>query len=1196
MPNTCPAGPYNPGNAFVSSVAGNIGKVRARVLVWDHDPFMARPHNHMGFTFNKQSGREAKSKQEDEKLEFAFDSMFLRPNYSPQNMFVCTDKLDPAGGSGQVFDYVSSSESGEISPATDYLPPSAGGSENKHKPQQFQHELWVHVGNLFKSRPTLHPSEYQKSISETDASTQLISDDNPSGTLRLSDIQSAVKFSMVKEEEKEKVTYWPYQMAKQSSNGQSPVHWTLHKYTKVWQGCDFHIHIKKYKRLDAGIDPCIVENDKGQTSFSPECYDQENDQFTEPDLVMPDLVMPEWPSYAYLMYVLPSGGPVDYVHKISNEAYSYAGPDDTDSEDYWEQFVTSEVNARQDFWWLYKPYLLIEIGWEHPEHNYFIELVRGRKPRFIHLGMEWDHPERLYNDEIYEDTKGWKYMRKARVLSTYEGATTDALFTGEEFRIAVRHHLGKLIITFQGYESQPWVIARKDVKKGKPRVKEAHACIVPNGFLRLHGGNMSAKINFGYTKYPESGEWIVDDIQADSKNAGDSNLYISLTTMGNIAGENNPTENVMQSHFGNDKKVGPTNMKPGIDCDAYYVKEYMKNQPNSSLNVYQKFKNQYRQVGRGFVQINNNKVPRHIVHGKEHKVILSNRGKQKKFKFGQNDQLADSYDYKDYSSSFDVTIKLRAGSTIMPAKDEEWNSIFGNTPYSFGNVLTPIVNQTRCIVTGGSKPTAGMPVLDITSLVTNLTDHWTAEEFSSLEHEATLKCYMPIGVPMGTPETTAGQDPYALATAQELWRLHDKTFYVTIAFWWDTGVGLRYAPGNDLNGPEPAYNDPVLTQMTGLAFGGEFERSANKLFMKIKVKDYMDALKKQYIFNSPFFDAVSDTLAIYELAKLAGFDDAPNVSDFYPSGTLPKIDRRPLRYLQKVLENPAQYDYYHNGKFSRTKYYSLPAAYADLANPAVRFQNGEAYDSCMKKLAQYAGKTVYFDQYGVLKYENTPAYEVAFSSPNSSFSVYEPVFRFVTSPHVNIPPTPDDGGGQYLSDGFIFDPSQHAAHLVYNVVRYGRAVEDAVNTIVITSASKNIFGADTLEESIGGYIVEGHTFMEQLWEPDTEGFFGFRKAFYQSNGVFGDLRGVRNALLHYARMKYPPTYVTFETYGVPGLKALDIVTLDNELFYITDISHEIDPKENKWWMTIQGEWFKPFRGDTNIFGEPDVDVIDPSSV
>jgi len=140
-----------------------------------------------------------------------------------------------------------------------------------------------------------------------------------------------------------------------------------------------------------------------------------------------------------------------------------------------------------------------------------------------------------------------------------------------------------------------------------------------------------------------------------------------------------------------------------------------------------------------------------------------------------------------------------------------------------------------------------------------------------------------------------------------------------------------------------------------------------------------------------------------------------------------------------------------------------------------------------------------------------------------------------------------------------------------------------VNQIVILTASNDL--VDEAGERIGGLIVEGYTFFEQIWNPESEGFLGYRKPFYQSNGIFGGVETVRNALAKYAKMKFPPAIMSFETYGVPGLKALDIITLDGNLFYITDIAHDIDPSTNRHWMNVSGEWLKPFTGTLGFLAE-----------
>ncbi len=1174
-----------------SAVPGNIGIVQAQVLVWDHDPFVARAMQNLSFPFNTKVATES-DPETTRKCEFIMESVSLNPIIEPTNMYVATIKktessdyltlqdsieyIDPCSttdcpeekptcvngvcygdndtipptvfddndvaslySASQIddFDFVGSIASGANSSVRNFLP---NGSD--YTATEFSSNLWVHVGSLFRNRPTMHPSEYNLAHTETEIYPLIISQQKSKTgfTWDMSDLQCAVKWDYYENKEKGENSFWPYMISKQTPNYKRPIHWTLQKYTKVWQGCDFVVHLKKGdKELDQGLDTFPTD----------------------------EVIDTEWNGYKYLMYHatrIPSDS--KWFPGISNEAYhNDAGNDDPEE---------NTKALRKEYWWQYKSYILIEIGWNHPDHNYIIEIVKGRKIRLIHLGKEWDHPLRLTPQAtgIYESTDGWAYLNKSRVIAEYEGVTADSILSAGDTYVAVRNYLGKLVITFKGYENNPWVITRRDrVRNSLNNDKEIVPCIVPHGYLRLHGGNISIKVNFNVLTYPKEGKLKYEKISCDTHAASSANLYMTFSHMGNIPKKR--SRNIRKMVYGNDPLVPPGD--PSYDCDASLVKEYIKNAPKE-IKIYDIFKNQYVLTGKGFIN------GAESVISKPHSLLISNSGTSLPFAFGRKEKYLQDDEEKDYSSQWNIIIHLLSGSVSIPAQPSNPFTI-ENTEYA--NVLNPIATQWRLMLTGGEKAVEGVvDPIDITQLVMEMSDKWSAEDYTMLTHEASLKCYLPVGTPVGLPGNV--EQINLSATAKKLYDLHKQAFYVTIKCWWDSGVGLKTAPNNLLSGWMPPEEDDTLIQMTGIAFGADIDKSVNKLIMNIKVKDYMDVFKKQFIYNSPFFDGVSDTLAVYELAKLAGFDDRPVEA----ADRTKLIDRRCLGFLQKVLDDLEGERYYYNGDTCVNRPYDLPSGFSNLASPAVRFNNGESYDAALKKIAQYAGKTVYFDRFGVLKYENNPAYEVAFASPKQVEDQYKPVYEFVTSPLNIIPQSPDDGGGVFLNNGFVFNSATDLPRLVWNTVKYGRAVEDCVNQIVIMTASKDIYG--TGENGVGGFIIEGHTFFDQIWDPESEGFLGFRKTFYQSNGIFGDLKGVRNAVLHYAKMRYPPSYASFETFGIPGIKALDIITLDKEFYYITDISHSIDPKENKWWMNVQVEWFKPLRADSDkFFGEPDVSTI-----
>lgn len=1176
-----------------SGIPGHIGIVKSKVEVWGHDPVYARPHQQLNWIFS-----ESTSKQLSEELssaQFQIGAVFLRPTFILHDMFVGTKnivgtELDEDGNSTPVFglDLVGAPASGVGTNAKSRLPggedyenngfrfvKTATGTSEKQlwNPRVgrdiFYHQLWMYVGSILRRGVPQHPSEYSLDLSELVAlrnlqqtSSQLCDFQNWS----IEDIQSAVKWNYTILEDNGVKVVSPVQITKPPEDSSISTHWTLEKFTPTWQGEDFIV--------------TIVKGDKRTTDIE--------------DTGQSDCVDTNWETYKYLLYN-PATPPDGWVNGISNEAYYIDTTKQTT-----QASSTSEKNVdpvRKEYWWRYKSYILIEIGVDHPTHNYFIELVKGRYPRFIHVGEEWDHPARLSSAGDTLDIEQFRFIKKSRVLGEFTSLKSDELFKKTDFRFSVRNHLGRFVITFEGYDDNPWVISRSDNDPAKFDFSKIFIpMIVPASRIRIHGGNISAAINWTPTEYLPSVTIPFTDRDADTKTSDSESendiLYMTFSHMGSSIKNTNDR---LRRRLFSDPRHGFGRI--GYDCDAKIVTEINKNK-YIDVNIYESFPNQYRKYGKGWIwegpsqQTDPNasledqvetlygqhNLKSGMVRGKEHRIKIKNlRTPDRVFAFGLNDDSNASYPYKDYVSLWDVGVELTAGTIELPRPYDNDIDIDPNVkPKIFENYITPIATSWRLVVLGGGKPIQdNVDPFDIAPLIVSMQDSWSAEGFTTINHEMQIRAMIPIGVPTGLEDHT-GSELHALG--QKLLKLHDKGFYVTISYWWENGVGGRDAIANRIKRREAPNESDLLIQMTGVVLSTTLEKSVNKLYMDIKVHDYMAILKNQLIFNSPFFDGVSDVEAVYELMKLCHFDDNRQASR--------GIDRRPLGYLQKVIQDSARIGdgkFIYNGEESRCRRYDLPGSYADLANPAVKFQNGETFESAIKKIAQLSSKIAYFDRWGVFRYENIPAIEAAFSSSNRN--EFRPVYQFTTTPFTvrSSGAGGDDGTGEISQERFVFDPRKHTAHLVYNVVTYSRSVEDCVNQIILLTASNDIKLADG--STTGGFIVEGYTFFEQIWNPDAEGFLGFRKPFYQSNGIFGGIEGVRNGLLHYAKMKYPPASIQFQTYGVPGLKALDIITLDDNLFYITEISHEIEANTNNWWMNVSGEWLKPFTGSLGFLEE-----------
>lgn len=1170
-----------------SAIPGNIGIARAKVLIWDNDPLFGRAHQQYGFPFSSETARQL----EDSVPNAAFGpgSVCLKPRFEIQDIWLATKKptdKKTEGAQGQSktkfeLDYVRPSTVG----AQNRFPKGTDGSdgtvydENGSKDDTtgrdiFPHQVWIHIGNLLKRGIPLHPSEYDIPLAEVKSAEDLKDavDSNGNHVLNfdgfsIPELQAAPKWAIREMKDDARIAYWPLMINKQPADSWYPIHWTIEKLTPVWQGTDFFVTVY--------------------------LGEQELDQTKDPDPKADD-VNTNWEEYKYLLYN-PKETPKDWKEGISNEAF-YVAPQRKQG----AKAVTQEEqekaldNARKAYWWKYKSYVLIEIGPGDKDHNYFIEIVKGRRPRLLHLGEEWDNTKRLESGAI-SSSEDWMKVKKCRVLSEYELAS-DELFKKKDFRVSVFNQMGRLVIVFEGYEDAPWVITRQDNDPTRfDYAKLTVPIVVPNGKLRIHGGNISCAVGYAPIRYVPSCEMTFPDRQLDSFEAEDDDLYITFANIGNAVQYRN--DRVHRVYF-NDKRFAIRQI--GYTLDAYNAEEIHKNAVKT-VKVYETFAEQYYKWGKGWVNHKVQLYTRDVLtgtliptgtsfsmrtntmlesEGVPHTASLFNaKQPNTKFVFGLNEDPY--YPYEEYVSVFDVGVRLNAGSPVMPIfeGDENIDVIDTNAkPKVFKDYVTPVVPMWNLILLGGAKPFADkvandeLELLDISDLVVNINDSWSADGFTRINHEMKIRCYIPDSFLPNTESPGPGQiDQNLYAMAQKLLALHKQSFYVTVSYWWENGVGERDAPDNIIARGGSPHDSDLLIQMTGIVPGASLEKSVNKLFMDFTVKDYSWILEKQNIFNSPFFDGVTDSSAILELARMAYFDDSYE--------QVAGVNRQPLAFLVKTIVDPYVLHgepFRYNGEECRYRIYDLPGSYSDLANPAMRFQNGETYMSAMTKIASLATKVIYFDRWGVLKFESAPAIEAAFMA--SERQQLTPKFCFVTSPF-----NPAAAGGDPDTRRFIFDPNQHASHLVYEVVTYSRSLEDCIDQIILYSASNDILLADGTRT--GGFIVEGYTFFEQIFDPTAEGFFGFRKPFYQSNGIFGDLKGVRNALQHYAQMKYPIAQISFQTYGVPGLKPLDIISLDDNLFYITEISHELDPSTNRWWMNISAEWLKPFTGTLGFLEE-----------
>ena len=177
-----------------SRTPGNIGTLKSKVMIWDNDPFWARPTQNLSWQFSKEMFEQTPEDITD--VIFELGAAYLRPTYKYHDMFVCT--LKPVteitiGGETTVtsseVDFVGSQESGVGQVAQPKLPGGIiyfiNGNDSFNFIESgiltpgdpttgkdiFPHQVWRQEGSLVTDRykVLVHPSEYKIPLNELES-------------------------------------------------------------------------------------------------------------------------------------------------------------------------------------------------------------------------------------------------------------------------------------------------------------------------------------------------------------------------------------------------------------------------------------------------------------------------------------------------------------------------------------------------------------------------------------------------------------------------------------------------------------------------------------------------------------------------------------------------------------------------------------------------------------------------------------------------------------------------------------------------------------------------------------------------------------------------------------------------------------------------------------------------------------------
>jgi len=822
-------------------------------------------------------------------------------------------------------------------------------------------------------------------------------------------------------------------------------------------------------------------------------------------------------------------------------------------------------------------YYIIEIGVEDPLHNYWLIISENNFPFFCQCGKSptltcrvqadnssqrtqppprtstSNEPEKCRTDTD-EDTGRTNVggtplkeiisidfdvlgrNKKLRKLSTYDAASSATLLRQEKLKVSIRQHAGNIVVTFSGYENNPWVISRKDIDLtstpvGVP-ISESQVnyktvqMLIPFGRIAIMGGNRNCQFTFSpmlYTKlnkfvlpqpFSVQGPIDVKDVQFLFRDKGksldpDVTVYLENQQYTNEAGvykeiaARRSSSGVPEEESGNaTEPSGPAEKTTTYAIDV---------QPRAVWN-YGKAPDMMKANGGTGTRLNLESV----------------------LEVDASECVLDQGSTSNRSKLFQVAITALPGGYLFPVIDN------AGTGWLLNDCVTPILYYFRMFVPPKGCIFERSPV-DVSQHVLTFSDEWSETEWQELEHSGSISFLVSDGMKFRN-----NQSNY-------LYSLADKTFYLQISIWWEDGIM-----------PTPA-NPKDRIVFTGFCHGGTVTTETNKKILDCKLNDYSKILKDQMFLNSPFFDRMRDVNAVYDIMQMAGLRDGEGNDSTFEPGSL-------IRSLALSQYQGGWHTFYYNGDKIYNREYALPGSYDILQSPFLKFPDGSNYWDAVKKMSLLANKVAYFDRLGVFHFEPLP-YDQEIWGGQSGSQTNWTIQDWARLSKVDFFATPKQlaVGGAEMNRQIVGD---------YKVER---VVQDVMNEIKVLSTSPN-----------GEVFVAGHTNYASLNDPDSPGFIGYRKPFLQMDGIFGSADTVKWIVKNYTRMFIPPIKVSFKAIGRNKLKALDVITFqplgsrEKQPLVISSIKSEVDASKNTWYQDFECLWLFPRQdiqwGNTNEIG------------
>lgn len=880
-----------------------------------------------------------------------------------------------------------------------------------------------------------------------------------------------------------------------------PVHWGVEKKTPLFRGEDFFVEFHKNAHA----------SDVVATTFPFRSDYDWLDNLTSPDGDVPV-----------------NGGVVN-----------------VDQDGEIEQETIDRYNLRT------QPYYLVEIGaGRDSDDHYAILFAYNAKPVFIHVGK---FPILLPQGE--GEQPKLKYLRNrtvSRKLSTYK-ISSQTLMDRDSMRMTVQNVMGSIIITFDGFESEPWIISRSDYEIDDALLEDesedddeddpitenyaemAVPMMVPPTPIRIFGGHLSSSFTFGPLHYEDRVEFTIPQAICVKGPLEERDLNLFLReSANNIAGQPVYFQDaeVYYEHVKGQSKVSPKI----TTLDQQSITK-IKGEGKNTIPVEESFQNAEGEA-LSFIQIQ--KIT-NLLGARSYtrefggnEVDEGNSGGQ-----NQSGNLAGLQDLI-WVKYFNAKYAMGSGDYTLPG-------------WKLFNVISPAATGWTMYVPPGRGERMLRPI-DVSHLVENISIKGSYTNNSKVERSGSITFRLNFGQDRKDSgiSVTGDSSDADIDHARYVASLNGQNFWLRIYAWWEGG----YMSGDGYSESSPFSTSNPTVLFTGFANGGDIEIETVSRTMTCQLFDYSKILEDSQFLNSPFFDGMRDFNAVNEVINMWGFDSGDENGDpeddydnFPPASDIKRL-------ANSTTANVVGYSV--NGEKVYNREFALPQSYDMLQSPTFKFEDGSTGDAAIQKFSNISGKVSYFDRYGIFQYAMRP--DILWFDLHESDR--RPRWRFYASPRL----IPDDACNR-------FD--------MLSIGSYGwrRAQGDVVNEIQILSATPQ-----------GEILISGGVNHAGKHDPTRPGYIGYTKRLMQMDGIFGSEEAVRNIAKYYEGFYIPPVLINWKSIGFAAIQPMDIVTftgLDIDEFFpggyfdqnyntatliLTSVNMDINPKENSWENSYEGEW------------------------